>query len=178
MTDARLPDRFLTDYRLLELTDSAWRLLTSALMWSNQQGTDGQIPVSALRVFGAEDKHNLPQELVAQELWIQTEGGFRFIGDWESDWGQSFAADVEAKRAANRLRQKTFRERRGLELESAKEQGLVTRYVGQETTGRQGEEGQAELAKRCSKCGRKTPMWVSDMAEVMCIKCETNERPL
>ena len=40
MTDARLPSRWLTDPDLDALTDRAWRVHTSALMWSAEQGTD------------------------------------------------------------------------------------------------------------------------------------------
>ena len=178
MTDARLPARFLTDHRLNDLSDSAWRLFTCSLIWSNEQGTDGRIPYSALRLLGSTREAANAGELIALGLWVESKNGFLFCGDWENSWGQSWAVDVEAKRASNRQRQKAWREKVNSELATARNQASVTRYVGQERKDRQGEEGQVELAKRCLRCGEKTPAWVSDTSELLCMRCETDENPL
>lgn len=178
MTDARLPARFLTDHRLNDLSDSAWRLFTCALIWSNEQGTDGQVPYSALRLLGSSRDATNAHELITLGLWVESAQGFLFLGDWESFWGQSWAEDVESKRASNRQRQKAWREKVNSELATARNQGSVTRYVGQERKDRQGEEGQVQLAKPCSKCGAKTSAWVTDVAPVLCLQCETDENPL
>lgn len=178
MTDARLPDRFLTDHRFLGLSDPAWRLLTCALMWSNQQGTDGHIPSSALRVMGTTHHTRAEVELIASGIWLQSAHGFSFVGDWECFWGQSWAEDVEARRASNRQRQKVYREKISSELESSRNQGSVTRYVGQERQDTQGEVGQVESAKRCSKCGVATSYWATDSSTIVCIACETDQNPL
>jgi len=178
VTDARLPGRFLTDYRLNELSDSSWRLLTCSLMWSNEQGTDGFIPYSALRLLGANRDSSTVGELIDSGVWSDSTDGYFFVGDWESFWGQSLAVDVESRRASNRQRQKMWREKVNSELATARNQGSVTRYVGQERKGRQGEEGQVDLAKRCLRCGAKTSTWITDLAAVLCIRCQTDENPL
>jgi hypothetical protein len=52
MTDARLPERWLTDRRLLLLTDAEYRLFVTVLLWCVANRTDGE--------FGAEDLPLLP----------------------------------------------------------------------------------------------------------------------
>jgi len=52
MTDARLPERWLTDRRLLLLTDAEHRFYITALLWCVANRTDGE--------FGAEDIRLMP----------------------------------------------------------------------------------------------------------------------
>jgi len=133
MTDTRLPDKWLLNPTLDTLSDGAWRVLTRALIWCNQQGTDGDLPSMYMRyVYPWSD----PSEYVLELLnigWLEeTETGF-VIPDWEGK-GQSLAAHVEAKRETNRLRQQNHRaKRKSPQAESVTND--VTRDVGQERTG-------------------------------------------
>lgn len=107
MTDARLPGRWLTDPEFLDLNDRLWRVHTSALMWSAEQGTDGAIPRRVLRLLhpdGAtiEDA----RALVASGLWSSRDDDYA-VTEWAPV--QSLAADVERGRAQGRERQAKHR---------------------------------------------------------------------
>ena len=137
MVDTRLPDRWLTDPRYLELSDTAWRCFTSSLMWCNTHLTDGLIPSSALRVIGYSNEPEVIQELVSKGLWKAVEGGFQYAGDWEADFGQSTAAYVTERREKARLRQA---KRRSSSLVTRD----VPRDVGEERLGKERKERQGE----------------------------------
>ena len=69
MTDARLPGRWLMNMKIAALSDRAWRVFTSALMWSTEQGTDGEIPPLALRfLYPADIPPSVIDELVNADL--------------------------------------------------------------------------------------------------------------
>ena len=109
MTDARLPARWLNDPTLETLGDQAWRIHTNALMWSNEQGTDGFIPRRTLRLL-----HVLGVELAAVEeltqakLWAKAGSDYQIL-DWVKS--QALAVDVDWQRERNRTNQKALRER-------------------------------------------------------------------
>ena len=166
MTDSRLPDRWLTNHSYLDLSDTGWRLFTYGLMWSNQQGTDGRIPKSCLRVLGQTVDGVAVNELVAAGKWAETFDGFQFVGDWEVDLGQSWAGDVENKRALNRDRQRAFRARAAVEGDSPSSEGSVTRYVGQA-----GKD--SDRSPGCRMCGESRPL-----DQGLCMTCSTEMRPI
>ena len=109
MTDAHLPGRWLNDPTLDILGDQAWRIHTNALMWSNEQGTDGFIPRRTLRLL-----HVLGVQLAAVEeltqakLWAKAGSDYQIL-DWAKS--QSLAVDVDWQRERNRTNQKALRER-------------------------------------------------------------------
>jgi hypothetical protein len=166
MTDSRLPDRWLTNHSYLDLSDTSWRLFTYGLMWSNQQGTDGRIPKSCLRVLGQTVDGIAVNELIAAGKWVETFDGFQFVGDWEADLGQSWAGDVENKRALNRDRQRSFRARAANEGDPPSSEGSVTRYVGQAGKDR-------DRSPRCLECGESR-----SLDQGLCMTCSTEMRPL
>ena len=138
MTDSRLPDSWLLNPTLDKLSHEAWRFFTRALMYCNQQGTDGEIETLYLRYvwpYGDPSEHLL--ELLESGWLVETENGF-LIPEWVAK-GQSLASEVEANKENNRLRQKRSREKK-----RASENRSVTRDVtrdvgqdrrGQDTTG-------------------------------------------
>ena len=140
MTDARLPDSWLLNPALDKLSHESWRLFTRALMYCNQQGTDGEIETLYMKYvwpWGDPSEHVL--ELVGMGWLVATEKGF-VIPDWEAR-GQSPASQVLANREKARLRQQKSRESK----KTAQSQPVtsdVTRDVGQERTG-QDTTGQA-----------------------------------
>ncbi len=122
MTDSRLPGRWLTDIKFQTLSDRAWRTWCGALLWSNEQGTDGAIPSLAMKYLhpnGVDDATRL--ELIEAKLWRHTKAGIQVV-DWAGSTGQSAAADIAAQRENNRMRQRKHRQK-------------VTRDVTRDVTG-------------------------------------------
>lgn len=158
---------------MLELSDPTWRLLTNALMWSNSQGTDGVIPAKALHLCHSHWQHHVI-ELIEQGLWEEITDGYRCVGDWEVEWGQSSAAYVADLRESARLRQQRKRSREKQEDVTRD----VPRDVGKAGTERKARPSDHEFSKPCSKCGARTSAWVTDLAAVFCLRCETDENPL
>ena len=140
MTDSRLPDSWLLNPALDKFSHEAWRLFTRALMFCNQQGTDGEIDTLYMRhIWPWGDSSPYVLELIDSGWLEQTEAGF-VIPDWE-DKGQSPAAQVAAYRAKARLRQQKSRSNRKTP-EAGPVTRDVTRDVGQERSG-QDRSGQA-----------------------------------
>lgn len=110
MTDARLPSRWRDDPTLDQLSDRAWRTFTGSLMWCNEQGTDGDIPLTSLRLFHPEGfSESAADELVRAGMWVDeiADGGGYRVADWSLT--QSLAADVDRQRRVNRERQAAWR---------------------------------------------------------------------
>lgn len=131
MTDSRLPGRWLTDPVMDNLSDPAWRAFTGSLMWSNEAGTDGDVPARQMRLIhpqGSPPKR-VVDELVAAGLWERTSSGVQVL-DWQGN-GQELASVVEEKRRVNRERQ---RKRRRIQKEASPTAVTrdVTRDVGQD----------------------------------------------
>lgn len=71
MADARLRAEWLGQMRFDDLSDAAWRVFTSALMWSIGNGTDGVIPRRYLRYLHPDGviEESVRIELVHAGLW-------------------------------------------------------------------------------------------------------------
>lgn len=144
MTDTRLPDSWLLKPDLDRLSDGAWRVLTRALIFCNQQGTDGEIDALYMRYvypFGPSD--TFLAELEEIDWLVKTDRGY-LIPDWEGK-GQSTAAQVAAWRENARIRQRRSREKKQTAQSQAASRE-VTRDVGQERIG-QVRKGQANYGK-------------------------------
>lgn len=142
MTDARLPGRWLMNMKIAALSDRAWRVFTSALMWSNEQGTDGQIPPLALRfVYPADIPSSVIDELIVAELAERRQDGGFNVRDWGKT--QSPAAVVEHQRERNRLKVRAHRERK----KSGDVTGDVTTDVTGYDSGHTPRTGQARTGK-------------------------------
>src|SRR4051794_18680944 len=82
MTDARLPERWLNDRRIVRLTDGAFRTFTTSLLWSVANRTDGVIDTDDLDlVHGASSRH-VP-ELVTAGLYAPP-GAVHLIADFSA----------------------------------------------------------------------------------------------
>jgi N6-adenosine-specific RNA methylase IME4 len=112
MTDARLPERWLNDRRILRLPDDAFRLHITGLVWCVANRSEGVIFDDDLellpRVRPAAAAH-----LAQAGLWTREEdGGYWLIGDFEET--QTTKAQLEhldRKRHLDRERQRRKRER-------------------------------------------------------------------
>ena len=75
MTDARLPDRWLTDRRLQRLSDSHFRAFVNGLLWSVSNRTDGVIEIDDLALI-PRFPAGVVQTLVDAGLWAPQSGGW------------------------------------------------------------------------------------------------------
>lgn len=130
MVDARLPDRWLLNSTLRDLSDIDWRVFTGSLMLGNNQLTDGFIPFSALALTHPQGvQPESYKRLVEAELWLKTQGGYQ-VADWAET--QTLKSTFEAQKLNNRQRQKLKRERDAAKLlvsSNTQVTGDVTRDV-------------------------------------------------
>ncbi|GAA5203313.1 hypothetical protein [Microbacterium jejuense] len=111
MLDARLPAEWLGSIRIDNLSDRAFRVLVSALMWCSSQGTDGSVPTRYTKYLHPEgDDPAAFDELERAGLWKRVDDGYRLVG-WTSTLRQSTAEEVERYREGARRRQKEYRDR-------------------------------------------------------------------
>jgi hypothetical protein len=111
VTDARLPDRWLTDRRLLRLPDDAYRLFTTALLWSVANKTDGVLDDDDLLLLPRVDPA-IAGHLGKAELW-QRVGGRWLIADFADTQTSRSELDVLAdRRRGDRQRKAAERQRK------------------------------------------------------------------
>jgi hypothetical protein len=164
MPDTRLPERWLLDVALVELSPSAWQFFTTALMYCNAQGTDGFVREGAFRFLPRAPSDQDLAAVVATGRLERVEGGYQFR-DWTGELGQSSAAAIEIKREQNRTRQQTYRDRHKRAVKGARGTRDVTEAVARDVTrdvqgeDRQGEDRRGEGSDMKSRASRKAPAW-------------------
>ena len=75
MVWARLEDTFTEHPKVVGLSDRAFRLHVTAIVYASRLKTDGLVPASMPRSWGFAKKHS--DELVAERLWEVTPKGFQ-----------------------------------------------------------------------------------------------------
>jgi hypothetical protein len=80
MTDARLPERWLNDRRVIRLSDGAFRTFVTSLVWSVANRTDGVIEGDDLDLVHGASRDKVP-ELVAAGLY-EPAGSVHLIVDF------------------------------------------------------------------------------------------------
>lgn len=110
MTDARFPERWLTDRRLLRLSDRHFRVFVSTLAWSVSNRTDGVIEHDDLPLVPVQDASPMDAAaLVAAGLWTDESRGWRVV---DFDSSQSSRHELEIlENARRREREKKARQR-------------------------------------------------------------------
>ena len=136
MADSRLLAHWHSNPDFDDLSDTAWRVFTGALMWSNGRGTDGHVPTRYVRTLHP-DGHQ-PEacdQLESAGLWQRTGDGYQLLG-WVKSLGQSTAEQVEHNKEVNRQKQARWRADQKKKLsrvpsfiESSDTTGDVTGYV-------------------------------------------------
>lgn len=157
MTDARLPGRWLTDPSIDALSDRIWRVHTSALMWSAEQGTDGLIPRRTLRLLHPEGASVSDADaLVSAGLWSAEEDAYQVL-DW--DRTQSLAADVERKRELDRERKRRQRAKEPVTRDGMRDGTRESPRLGEERLGeaRPGEAKNSQSAGTTRTSARESP---------------------
>jgi hypothetical protein len=77
MTDTRLPENFLTDPRIDNLSDAAFRVYVNGEVYSVSTGTDGALTARGLRFLHPEGSDQaIVRELVDAGLWHPTSHGW------------------------------------------------------------------------------------------------------
>jgi hypothetical protein len=110
MTDARFPERWLNDRRVLRLPDAAFRLFVLGLTWSVANRTDGLIALDDLVLIPGTDP-TAAGHMEDAGLWLR-EAGHWLIADFEDT--QTTRAQLEHladQRRKNRDRQRRHRDR-------------------------------------------------------------------
>lgn len=149
MTDARFPERWLNDRRIMRLEPAAFRAFVLALTWSVANRTDGVIEDDDLGLVPGRVSSDDAAALVAAGLWERRESSW-IVSDFETT--QSTAAQLAAAEAARaehrrkeRERQRRHRERQRVSSTDAPVTRDGTRDVrGQSTRPGQARPGQAQ----------------------------------
>ena len=81
MTDARFPERWLNDRRLLRLSDAAFRLFVISLTWSVSNRTDGVLDAGDLALIPGINPAAVG-ELVEAALWMAGGGPSPTAAPW------------------------------------------------------------------------------------------------
>jgi hypothetical protein len=108
VTDARFPERFLTDRRVLRLSAVDFRSYVTSLTWSVANRTDGVILPEDLDLI-PHFAPGSPSGLVEQSLWVEADSGWT-IADWDATQTSKHELEV-LENARRREREKKKRQR-------------------------------------------------------------------
>ncbi len=150
MTDARFPDRWLSDRRVVRLSDGAFRLFVTSLAWSASNRTDGYLDVHDLALIHGVDASKAA-ELVAATLWKPAGEGWQSV---EFTNTQTTAAQLEGldhKRRQDRDRKARQRARDRGQTDpepppQEEDASRVTSTVTSDVTHRQGKDRQGKAS--------------------------------
>lgn len=145
MTDGRIPGKWMSEPRFIEMSADAWCVMTKAIAWSNEAGTDGHIKQRYLGLLHPDgDQPRAYSEIAQLGIWEYVDDGFKFI-DWakpahQGGLGQSLAAEVQATKERKRRNQRNYRQRQSsgggdAEGVTGHVTGPTTGDVGQDRTG-------------------------------------------
>ncbi|PPF32275.1 hypothetical protein C5B93_15895 [Rathayibacter sp. AY1A2] len=108
-------------------------MMTGALMWSAEQGTDGRIPIRSLRLLHPEGTDpKAVAELVQAQFWERNTDHVQVL-NWAQT--QSLAVDVEWQRERNRVKNKALREREREKARGARQPAFKQETVTGHETG-------------------------------------------
>lgn len=108
MVDARMPEKYLVDRRVMRLSDSAFRAFVVLTMWSVSNRTDGQIAADDLPLIPRVDASQVA-EVVAAGLATATGDGWALVDYIATQTSRSELEILENNR--RREREKKARQR-------------------------------------------------------------------
>lgn len=121
MSWANFDDSFAQHPKVISLSDAAFRLHVSGILYANQHLTDGVIPVPAARTLVPKFRQTTVDELVTVGLWHQIKGPAKSVAAYEIhdflDWNEdreTVLARKERTKEANRERMRKWREAKAL----------------------------------------------------------------
>lgn len=140
MTDARYPEAWLNDRRIIRLSDAAHRLHVTALAWCASNRTDGFLDQLDLKlIHGTDPRH--ASELVDADLWQGGRDGFQIIDFHKTQTTRAQLEGLDYKRHLDRERKARQRAReRGEDDHSPAPMSRVTSGVTSDVTHRQGKD--------------------------------------
>ncbi|WP_043644131.1 hypothetical protein [Nocardioides alkalitolerans] len=106
----KLPTNYYLDPAIIAAGDEAEMLFVRAFAYAGDHETDGMIPAAAIIRLTPHNPAERVAALLREGLWVEVENGYR-IARWWDDL-QETAASLEGKRAAERDRQRAYRERK------------------------------------------------------------------
>jgi hypothetical protein len=135
MTDARFPERWLNDRRILRLPDDAFRLFALSLAWSVANQTDGRIYDDDLALIPASASGS--GHLAKSGLWERVADYWQ-IAEFEET--QTTRADLEhlagqRRKARDRKRAERARRARGVPRDVLRDVTSDSTRTGQARTG-------------------------------------------
>jgi len=181
--DARYPERWLTDRRVLRLSDPAHRLFVTALVWSVANRSDGVITDEDLELLPRVDSRCV-WELADAALWLRAlDSSAWLITDYEAT--QTTRDDLDraeqARRAARdkKRRQRSSRGRPGGRQhgdvpEDTTRQGKAKARQGGLEEGDDSEQAPAEHSapdSGCSDCGSPGMLLAGEDGLKRCRRC-------
>jgi hypothetical protein len=176
VTDARYPERWLNDRRIMRLSDPAFRLFVIANAWAVANRTDGVLHDDDLWLMATVDAACCG-ELAKVSLWQRDQDRWLIV-DYAST--QTLSAQLDAldrKRQLDRQRKarQHGRQRAESELNVTVD---VTRDGARDTKDRTGQArigvGQdvgSDDQLACRDCGGSQPRWLLDIRDGRCISC-------
>jgi hypothetical protein len=140
MTDARFPERWLNDRRILRLPADDFRLFTFSLTWTVANRTDGRIYDDDLALIPGGDAGR-PDRLVKAGLWER-------IADY---WLITDFADTQTSRADLEVLDNARRRERAKKRRQRASRGTVPGDVPGDISGDSTRTGQARTGKDSTK---------------------------
>jgi hypothetical protein len=117
--DARFPERWLNDRRVVRLSDAGFRLLVTSLAWSVANRTDGRLDKDDLDLLHGVDARHV-DELVTAGLMTETSAG---------SWSSTVYMDTQTSKAQlDGLEYKREQDRQRQANKRARDRGLVEPY--------------------------------------------------
>lgn len=149
MTDARYPEAWLNDRRVVRLSDAAHRLYVTANAWSASNRTDGFVETADLALIHGIDASKAA-ELATIGLWKQVTGGWLIVDFHKTQTTKAQLEGLDHKRHQDRERKARERARKhgNPDPEPDSEQQDVPRDVprdgARDTKARTGRTGREE----------------------------------
>lgn len=146
MTDARFPERWLSDRRIIRLSDSAHRLFVTGLAWSASNRTDGLIEAADLPLIHGVDPSRAT-ELTSAGLWKRVTEGWLAVDFRNTQTTRAQLDGLDHKRDMDRERKARERARKkgvgkGKVTHVVEPMSRVTSTVTSDVTQRQGQDRQ------------------------------------
>lgn len=150
MTDARYPEAWLNDRRIVRLSDAGHRLYVTTLAWSCSNRTDGYLEDADLAlIHGVDPRHGT--ELLAAGLWTELPGGWQIVDFHKTQTTKAQLEGLDHKRHMDRERKARERARKRGQPEPEPPEGeevsRVTSGVTSDVTQRQGKDRQGKASK-------------------------------
>lgn len=156
MTDARYPERWLSDRRILRLSDQQHRTFVVTLAWTVSNRTDGVIEHADLPlIVGCDVSSPTLAALEERGLWERTADGWVIV-DWTSS--QTTRDELKVLENARRREREKKQRQRGKQSVPGDVPGDASPGTAQERQG-QARQGQASVNGRSYSAGVEAVPW-------------------